>query len=170
MPRIGCVTNRRTFLKAGLAGSAVLAAGGLVAWLAGRDAARDREEVLAALIPVLLEGALPEEAGERARALARCSEAVDTAIAGLSPAAQQEAAQLFALLAIGPSRALATGITVGWERASPQAVRAFLQRWRLHDWALYRSGYHALHDLVLGAWYADEASWPAIGYGGPLRL
>lgn len=164
------MTDRRTFLKAGLAGSALLAAGGFAAWLAGRDASRDRAEVLAAVIPALLEGALPGQSGARAQALARCAEAVAEAIAGLSPAAQKEAAQLFALLAIAPSRALLTGIAGGWESASPGEVHEFLQRWRLHDWALLRSGYHALHDLVLGAWYADEANWQAIGYGGPLRL
>ena len=164
------MTDRRTFLKAGLAGSALLAAGGLAAWIVGRDAARDRDEVLAALIPVLLEGALPVEPQARAQAISRGVQLVGTAIGGLAPSAQEEAAQLFALLAIGPTRLLATGIASSWPDASPQQVQAFLQSWRTHSWTLLQSGYHALHDLVLGSWYADEASWPAIGYGGPLKL
>lgn len=164
------VTDRRTFLKAGLAGSALLAAGGLAAWIVGRDAVRDRDEVLAALIPVLLAGALPVEPQARAQAVSRCARLVGTAIEGLAPSAQQEAAQLFALLAIAPTRLATTGIATSWANASPQDVHAFLQRWRTHSWVLLQSGYHALHDLVLGSWYADEASWPAIGYGGPLKL
>jgi hypothetical protein len=32
-----------------------------------------------------------------------------------------------------------------------------------------RSAYQALHDLVLGAWYANPANWDAIGYPGPLK-
>jgi hypothetical protein len=34
---------------------------------------------------------------------------------------------------------------------------------------LLRSAYHALHDLVLGAWYAQPASWLAAGYPGPMK-
>jgi hypothetical protein len=162
--------DRRSFLKAGLAGSALLAAGGLAAWFMGRDATRDRDEVLAALIPVLLAGALPEQDDERARAVGRCTLAVGKAVEGLSPAAQQEAGQLFALLSIAPTRALTTGITGPWAQASPQEIGAFLDRWRFHSWALLQTGYQALHDLVTGSWYADEAAWPAIGYGGPLKL
>ena len=162
--------DRRRFLKAGLAGSALLAAGGLAAWFAGRDAARDRDEVLSALIPVLLAGALPERDADRTEAVRRCAQAVATAVQGLSPAAQREAAQLFALLSIAPTRALTTGITHGWSQASPQEIGAFLDGWRFHSWALMRTGYQALHDLVTGSWYADPAAWPEIGYGGPLKL
>ena len=164
------MTDRRTFLKAGLAGSALLAAGGIAAWIAGRDAVRDRNEVLAALIPALLAGALPVEPQAREQAISRCVQLVGTAVEGLAPSAQEEAAQLFALLAIAPTRLVTTGIATSWAQASPQDVQAFLQRWRTHSWALLQTGYHALHDLVLGSWYADEASWPAIGYGGPLKL
>ncbi len=164
------MTDRRTFLGAGLAGSALLAAGGLAAWLAGRDPARDRNEVLAAVMPALLEGALPEDEPARAQALAHCADAVGAALAGLAPAAQKEAAQLFGLLATAPGRALLAGVAGSWERASPGEVHGFLQRWRVHEWALLRSGYQALHDLVLGAWYAHEAHWQAIGYRGPVRL
>jgi hypothetical protein len=31
-------------------------------------------------------------------------------------------------------------------------------------------GYQAMHDLVLGSWYADASSWDAIGYPGPTKL
>ena len=51
----------------------------------------------------------------------------------------------------------------------PEQVSAFLQDWRLHRLGLLRTAYHALHDLVLGAWYAQPASWEAIGYPGPLQ-
>jgi hypothetical protein len=35
---------------------------------------------------------------------------------------------------------------------------------------LLRSGYAALHQLVLAAWYGNARAWPAIGYGGPPSL
>jgi hypothetical protein len=50
-----------------------------------------------------------------------------------------------------------------------EQVSAFLQDWRLHRLGLLRSAYHALHDLVLGAWYAQPASWLAAGYPGPMK-
>jgi hypothetical protein len=34
---------------------------------------------------------------------------------------------------------------------------------------MLQSAYHALHDLIFGGWYADSASWAAIGYPGPLK-
>ena len=53
----------------------------------------------------------------------------------------------------------------------PHAVRSgrrghisFLRRWQHSRLDLLKSGYQALHDLVLGAWYADPQSWAAIGY------
>ncbi len=164
------MTSRRTFLKAGLIGGGLLAAGGLAALLAGREATRDRETVLRALVPVLLDGALPDAPQERDAAIARCVQGVGTAVAGLAPAAQDEAAQLFALLAMAPTRRLLAGVGDGWDKASADEVAAFLNRWRTHRLALLQSGYQALHDLVLGAWYGDERSWRAIGYGGPLNL
>lgn len=164
------MSTRRTFLKTGLLGGALLTAGGLAAVLIGRDPTADRRSVLGAVIPAILEGALPQPGQERERAVHRCLEGVEAAIAGLAPAVQQEVAQLFALLAIQPTRVLLAGVRSGWGAASPDEVAAFLERWRGHDTGLMRSGYQALHDLVLGAWYADESTWAAIGYPGPLKL
>jgi hypothetical protein len=164
------MTTRRSFLKAGLVGGGLLAAGGLAAVALGRDATRDRETVLRALVPVLLDGALPDTPEEREAAVARCVQGVGTAVAGLAPAAQAEAAQLFALLAMPPTRWALAGVGSGWADASAHEVAAFLNRWRTHRLALLQSGYHGLHDLVLGAWYGDERSWREIGYGGPLNL
>jgi len=39
----------------------------------------------------------------------------------------------------------------------------------MHRFALLRIAYHALHDLVLGAWYAQPSNWVAIGYPGPIK-
>ena len=164
------MTTRRTFLKAGLLGGALLTAGGLAALLVGRDPLADRRTVLAAVIPAILDGALPEEPQARAAAVTRCAAGVETAIAGLPPAARAEAAQLFTLLAVAPGRVALAGVFSAWERAGTDQVAAFLERWRGHPLALMRSGYQALHDLTLAAWYADESTWASIGYPGPLKL
>ena len=49
-------------------------------------------------------------------------------------------------------------------------IEKFLRNWQESGADLLKSGYQALHDLVLGAWYADPASWAAIGYPGPPSL
>jgi hypothetical protein len=161
--------DRRTLLKAGAAGGALLAIGG-VALVAGRDPDADRARVMGAVVPSILDGALPEPADERAAAVRRCVGGVGVAVSQLAPASRRELARLFALLAAPPGRRLLAGVRADWPDATPAEVAAFLEDWRLHRVALFRAGYGAMHDLVLGSWYADPASWSAIGYGGPLAL
>jgi len=170
--------TRRTLLKAGVVGVAGLV---LLRWLytttsapaatASKDRPLDSDArtVLTAVIPVILDGALP--AGEDA-AKAR-DEALDgaaEAIAGLPPAVRKELDQLFALLAFAPTRCLVAGVWSPWPEASRESIAAFLLRWRDSRFALLRSAYDALHQIVLGAWYANPRAWPAIGYTGPPSL
>ncbi len=164
------MTTRRGFLKLGLLGGTLLAAGGLASVLVGRDPVADRRTVLAGILPALLAGALPDDQQTRNAAVARSLTGVERALDSLPPAAQAEAAQLFALLAIAPTRIALAGITSSWQTVSTDSVSAFLARWQTHRLALLRSGYQALHDLALAAWYAQEEAWPSIGYPGPPRL
>jgi len=81
-----------------------------------------------------------------------------------------EVNDLFRLLDIRIARQLLTGVAAPWRDADPAAVHAFLERWRWSRIALLQSGYFALHDLVLGAWYANESAWGMLGYAGPPRV
>jgi len=167
-------TSRRTFLKAGgLAALALAAGGALYRAHHARTPQRfafdgEARAALHAIAPAILLGALPQGAGREA-ALAAAIEGVHQAILGLPPAIQEEVQDLFGLLALAPARRLLTGISGGWEGARIEEVGAFLQDWRMHRLGLLRSAYHALHDLVLGAWYAQPASWAATGYPGPMK-
>jgi len=76
---------------------------------------------------------------------------------------------LFGLLALGPARRLLAGVAGGWEHADPRQVDAFLQSWRTHSLQTLQIAYHALHDLIIGAWFADASTWDSIGYPGPLK-
>lgn len=167
-------TSRRTFLGAGGLAALALAAGGAIYRARHPDQphrfALDGEAraALHAIAPAILAGALPQGAGHEA-ALAATIDGVHQAILGLPPATQQEVQDLFGLLALAPARRLLTGVSGGWEGARIDEVSAFLQDWRLHRLGLLRSAYHALHDLVLGAWYAQPSSWAATGYPGPMK-
>jgi hypothetical protein len=77
---------------------------------------------------------------------------------------------LFALLAFAPTRCLVAGVWSPWPEASAESIAAFLVSWRDSRFALLRSAYEALHQIVYGAWYGNPRSWPAIGYAGPPSL
>ena len=167
-------TSRRTFLKAGGLAALALAAGGAI-YRATHTTPPHRfaldgeaRAALHAIAPAILAGALPQGEGREA-ALSNTIAGVHQAILGLPPATQQEIQDLFGLLALAPARRLLTGLSTGWADAGEAEVSAFLDGWRLHRFALLRTAYGALHDLSLGAWYAQPASWSAIGYPGPMK-
>lgn len=167
-------TSRRTFVKAGVLAALALAAGGGIYRFSHPPAPApfaldgDARAALHAIVPAILQGALPPDAGPaRDAAVDAAIGRVHQAILGLPPATQKEVQDLFGLLALSPARRLLTGISGGWAEASVQEVSAFLQEWRVHRLGLLRSAYGALHDLVLGGWYADPSSWAGIGYPGP---
>ena len=168
--------SRRTLLKAGIAGAAALL---LARWLYPPTSPPARptpsalepgaHAIVAAIIPVLLDGALPsgpEAPSARAEALA----AVEEAIAGLPPATRNELADLFSLLGFPPTRCLVAGIWSPWPEATRESIASFLMRWRDSRFELLRSAYAALHQLVFAAWYASPRAWPATGYAGPPSL
>ena len=172
------MVTRRTFILTGVAGASALAAayglrgtpppraaGAGVPATAALDPAA--ATIVAAVVPAMLHGALPSAPAERTAAIDETAAGVGRAIAGLPPAAQQELAELFALLGLAPARRVLTGLRTGWGEASADDVAAFLERWRTSRWTLLRSAYDGLHQLVLAAWYGNPRSWPAIGYPGP---
>lgn len=127
-------------------------------------------DVLGAIAPVMLAGALPIDSTSRSERVQSTIAGVERAIAGLPSHAQAELHDLFALLAFAPSRWLLAGLRHPWRESSADEIAAFLLQWRVSGWALKKQAYLALHELVFAAFYADPASWPAIGYPGPPRL
>ena len=160
----------------GLAGAAVLVS---ARWLvpgeptgesASTALSADASDIVRALVPAFLDGALPEDAAERDAAVNRTVSAVGTAISGLPPATREELATLFALLASMPVRVLVAGIGGAWRDATVADANGFLVRLQKSRWSVKRIAYDALHQLVFAAWYADPRAWPAIGYPGPPAL
>jgi hypothetical protein len=167
-------------LQTGLGGAAVLAAAGAGYGFVTRDApAADdggyrflvldgtQRTIVAAIAPAMLADALPDAGAQRTAAVREVVRGVDTAIAALPALVQDEVGQLFSLLGFPLSRWLVAGVATPWANAQPQDVEAFLTRWRYSKLALLRSGYQALHQLLLAAWYANPVAWPQIGYAGP---
>ena len=97
------MTTRREFLKTGLAGGLLLN----VAACARPGKNGGRTQVLNALIPVMLAGALSPRPEDAVRQINRTLSRVETAINGLSMTAQKEIGELFDLLAFPLTRMLA---------------------------------------------------------------
>lgn len=169
-------TKRRTFLKVGAVAALTLAAGGgIYRYTHPADPAQrfvldgEAKSAIDAIVPAMLAGMLPQDAPARAAAIAATTGRVYQAILGLPLGAQKEVQDLFGLLALAPARRFLTGVSGGWTNARPEQVGVFLQDWRFHRLAMLQTAYHALHDLIIGSWYADPASWNAIGYPGPMK-
>ena len=169
--------SRRTVLKVGAAGAVLLALAGLGADLLATDdgpqpsgpaltnVPDDAAIALAAIAPVML-GGVP--AGLTATDFSRTVlTGIDTALAGLTPAQRNEAAQLFSLLRLRPARRWLLGLRAPWHAATAAEISATLDRLRHSRLQVLRAVYQGLHQLIGAAWYGNPAAWPAIGYGGP---
>jgi len=154
--------TRRQWIGSGALAAVALSVAGMVA-----DSQETDHDVLAAVIPVMLDGAIPSAPALRRSAVSQILAGFDVAVSGLTPSVQAEVAQLFALLRIAPLRIFATGIVGPWASQPPQRIARFLTDWRYSDVAKLRSAYDALHQLILASWYGQPQSWAATGYPGP---
>ncbi|MFM2398634.1 MAG: hypothetical protein RL341_791 [Pseudomonadota bacterium] len=165
--------KRRTFLAVGTGSAALLAAGGW--WWSTQHAAPKRAALATPDAAALLTALVPAVVGApggplTAPQIAAAVERVKGAIASLPLPVQDEIGELFGLLSNSVFRRLAAGIAVPWREAKPEELAAFLQSWRTHSLGLLQVGYHALHDLIVGSYYADESTWAHTGYPGPIKL
>lgn len=167
--------QRRTWIKFGLVGGAVLALGGGTlallrpAWTGSRLTPAGRE-LFGAVARAVLEGILPE--AQRApqahqAALAAHLERLDATLAGLPSAMQDEIAQLGALLLHPLGRRTLAGLGTDWVEADTAAVQHALHGLRESPMALRQQAYHALRDLTNGAYFSDPTAWSYLGYPGP---
>lgn len=167
--------SRRNLLKVGLLGSAFLATAGLTASLSGCSASTPQAgfavirasdlPFLQALVPVMLEGAVPPQ--HMPQALAGTLENLDYSLNHLSPEMLKLTVQLLDVLAMPVTRGPLTGVWGSWENASAADVRAFLERWQNSSIGLLRMGNASLLHLVMMSWYGRAESWAQCGYPGP---
>ncbi len=167
--------QRRTLLKLGLGSATVLMlAGGAVALL--QPGLRDHalspvaREVFASVGQAVLDKSLPAAAGPRQTAIKELLGRVDTLVQALPPHAQDELSQLLSLLGSTVGRRTLAGLGPAWADASTTEVQQALRGMRVSSLALRQQAYAALHDIATGAYFADAATWPMLGYPGPLKI
>ena len=167
--------SRRRVIFVGVAGAVAAGAAlvlprlGASAAPSGAALASEHADMLRAVTQALLGSALPTEADARNRELTRVTTATGALIANLPPLTRKEVADLFGLLALKPARTL-LGFSGDWVGADISAVATFLAGLRDSSIGLKQQAYFALHDLLIGSFYAEPSTWAATGYPGPPQL
>lgn len=170
--------DRRRFLKVGLLGSATLTIASCSSLINrqsevcdGCEWLRNQERtILQAIIPVMLEGAITSNTKHQQQVINDIIKGIDFTIVHFPSQVRDEIQQLFWVLQFPPTKSLVAGIWGSWKNAEQGDVRVLLENWKQSDFDLLRVGYSALHDLIMGAWYADPRSWKNIHYQGPPLL
>lgn len=156
--------TRRQWIGGGIAAAALVAAGATYEFSATGAGER---AIVAAIAPVLLDGALPRDRAARADAVQDVLRGLDVAVAGLPLELRAQVNQLFGLLGFPLTRRFVSGVRDAWPDAKPDEIAHFLTAWRYSRVARLRAAYDALHQLIMAAWYGNERAWTAIGYAGP---
>lgn len=167
--------RRRSWLQLGLGTAILLAAGGGAVALIAPGVRNTRltpasRAILAPIADAFLGAVLPAQPDSRAAALGGLLARIDVLVAALPAHARAELSQLLALLATAPGRRLLAGLDAPWPEAGAVRVEAALQSMRISPLTLRRQAYQALHDIVGAAYFADESTWPVMGYPGPVAL
>ncbi len=167
--------QRRSLLKLGAASAAVLTiAGGGVALmnpgLAAGGLSAGAREVFRAVGEAILEGSLPAAPAARTAAIEGMLERIEGLVSALPAHSQKELSLLLGLLASAPGRHTITGLRARWVDADIPQVQQALQVMRTSAMSLRQQAYHALHDIVGGAYFSDPGTWAQLGYPGPLNI
>ena len=167
--------SRRELLKLGAGASLALTTVGMTATLTGCSSSQAGSDyavlcesdlpVLKALFPAVV-GNHPALRTDEA-ALERAIRQLDTTLDSTSAAVQSDVLDLLGMLSLPLTRGPLTGIWGSWEKASPEALQGFLERWKNSRLDMLRQGYKALGQLLLMSWYALPQSWADAGYPGP---
>jgi Gluconate 2-dehydrogenase subunit 3 len=170
--------ERRSFLKKGLVGVALLFVGGAIpiALRGGLDRARPRGAlqlftpheyaIFAAIAARIAPGDDAGAAWATADAL-DCAGKADALMAQAHPAVGTELRRLLHLFESGVTGLFTNGQPTPFTRLDPAQMDARLEAWRHSRVALLRSGYQALKRLAQATYYSSPEIYARLGYPGP---
>lgn len=164
--------QRRTFLTGAFVSSAALALGVNLYPYKVESPEDDRYSRLlfSVLIPVFLDGMLPEVAKPREIVINRTLDAISQAIVVLPTEQQTELAELLGLLESRLGLLLMSGSITPLIVRNPSELVAMLESWRHHYLALLQTAYLGLRELVMASYYACPEHWGGINYAKPSFL
>lgn len=166
--------NRRTFVKRGLLGGLLLAAGGslgLALWPTTRmrpptRALQALDGRQFAILTAVAARTLQAPDADPVEIAHRC----DDRLAISYPEVRHEIGQLLFLLESGLAGLVLDGRARPFTHLDGDDQDAALAHWRDSRLAVRRGGYAALRKLTQSVWYAAPAAWPETGYPGPPQL
>ena len=165
--------NRRRFLKYGLFGGVLLAAGGigLAAWPTRRTFQPKRAlKVFSAREFSVIAAIADRTVGDPKRDPAEIAHAVDLAVSMNPPDAQTEMKQLVILFENALTGLLLDGHFGSFTGLEPEHQDRVLEHWRDSSVAIRRTGYTALRKLTQAGHYSNPACWSQVGYNGPPQI
>jgi len=170
--------SRRSLVKRGLLGGALLAAGGagFLALRSGASVSVPADGLLVftpaqfAVLDALARRMVRPRHGWPSVDQVGVARAADRIAARVEPSARKELQQLLGLFENGLAGFLFGGRTRPFTRLEGAEQDAVLTEWRDSRISVRRTGYAALRTLVLAGYYQSPAVWPPMGYGGPPRI
>ena len=165
--------DRRTILKAGLLGSAVLAVGGVGLALrpgmprAPAVALRCLDARAFSTLAAAAEVLVPGGDGLPRPHEVRVAEAVDAVLANCHPGVQKEMGQLLALLENAFTGLLLDGRVQCFSACDLATRERVLASWQTARNPLLRSAFKAMHGFCSGVYWASDEVGALIGYPGP---
>ncbi|MGQ0503844.1 MAG: gluconate 2-dehydrogenase subunit 3 family protein [Myxococcaceae bacterium] len=167
-------TSRRSVLKKGLTGGAILALGGTGLALrpsALVDAPRQALKILTlreySILHALAHRLIPPLAGFPSIDTVNVVANADGIIARLDEGARAELRQLIGLFENALAGLFFGGRITPFTHLSEADQDQVLREWQNSALVIRRSGFSALRSLLLAAYYASPLVWPSVGYEGP---
>lgn len=166
---------RRGFLKKGLFGGLLLALGG-GGWLFTRkgnpvpvpEGIQNLSPSEYAVMWALVQRFVPTREGFPSADSMQTGLACDRVIGLMEEVTRGEIKQLLMLFENALPNFLFGGRTVPFTQLDPSEQDRVIEEWRDSSLTLRRTGFSALRGIVMAAYYAQKAVWPALGYPGPL--
>jgi len=168
--------NRRTILKFGLGGAAVLTVGGVGLGLRGtamraapqalRVLSTRQYSILAAIAETLCPGGPGLPDANEVQVAVKVDGVLDT----LHPGDAKEFVQALALMENALVGLAFQGRFSTFSGSSPAVRTAALEGWRTSGLALRRTAFTAVSGLCMGAYWSDPSTYAHVGYPGPPPL
>ena len=163
--------KRRTFLMRAFAGTAALALGVNLYSpefsLPEDSEAKDYRLLFSVLLPVMLDGALPDVALPKLAAQNRTLDAIKQSIAVLPDEQQTELFELLDMLENRLGLLVLTSSMTPLLMRSPAELTQMLETWRHSYFALLQTAYLGLRELIMASFYACPEHWSRLHYAKP---
>lgn len=163
--------KRRTFLMGAFAGTAALALGVNLyspEFSLPKDSeGKDYRLLFSVLLPVMLDGALPDVATHKLAAQNRTLDAIKQSISVLPDEQQTELFELLDMLENRLGLLVLTSSMTPLLMRSPAELTEMLETWRRSYFALLQTAYLGLRELVMASYYACPEHWSRLHYAKP---